>query len=296
MIRRNKKIGVGTVTGSIILILLALSMAIPILNILAKSLTSPEKMGELSGLSVIPKGFTFQNYEILFSNPAITKSIGISVFLTVIGTILSLLLTALTAYVLTRSHFVGKSPLMVMLIILMVFEPGLIQEYFVVKDLGLLNSLWSVILYKTIDVYYLVIMMRFFEDIPDSILESAEIDGAGHWKKFTKIVLPLSKTPLAMMALFYGVFRWNEFFRASIYLNDPGKWPLAVLMRQFVVLGDNSAMLNTSGALPASVLRTINFDSLRAGTIIVSIIPLILLYPVILKFFTEGTMEGGVKE
>lgn len=295
MIKRKNK-SVGTLINSAVLVLISLTMIIPILNILAQSLTSPGKMHELSGLSILPKGFTLQNYKVLFSNPQVLRSILISIGLTIVGTALSLFLTAITAYVLTRPAFVGKNFFMVMLIILMVFEPGLIQEYFVVKDLNLINSFWSIILYKTIDVYYLIILMRFFEDIPESIMESADIDGAGHFMKFTKIVLPLSKSAMATMGLFYGVFRWNEYFRASIYINDPSKWPLQVLMRQFVVLNDNSSMLNASGALPAEVLRNIDFNSLKAGTIIVSIIPLILLYPFILKFFTEGTMDGGVKE
>lgn len=293
---KGRKISIRTIINSTVLILVSISMLVPILNILAQSLTSPDKMSQLSGLSIIPKGLTFQNYQVLFSNPQVTKSIVISIVLTVVGTCISLFLTAITAYVLTRPSFVGKNFFMIMLIIFMVFEPGLVQEYFVVRDLGLLNSLWSIILYRTIDVYYLIILMRFFEEIPDSIIESADIDGATHFTKFTKIVIPLSKSAMATMGLFYGVFRWNEYFRASIYINDPSKWPLQVLMRQFVVLKDNSSMLNTSGALSSDILKNIDFNSLKAGTIIVSIIPLILLYPFILKFFTEGTMDGGVKE
>ncbi len=279
-----------------ILILIALSMILPILNILAKSLTSPEYMSEMTGLSIIPKGFTLMNYKILFSNPNITQSVIVSIGLTVVGTSISLIFTAVAAYVLTRPNFVGKNFFMVFLIIMMVFEPGLIQEYFVVRDLGLLDTFLSIILYKTIDVYYLIILMRFFEEIPHSIIESAEIDGASHIKIFTKIVLPLSKSAMATMGLFYGVFRWNEYFRASIYLTSPSKWPLQVLMRQFVVLGDTSSMLNASGALPAEILKTVNFESLKSSTIMISIIPLLLLYPIILKHFTKGTMDGGVKE
>lgn len=280
----------------VILILIALSMIIPILNILAKSLTSPEYMSEMTGLSIFPKGFTLMNYKILFSNPNITRSVIVSVLLTIVGTSISLIFTAVAAYVLTRPNFVGKNFFMVFLIIMMVFEPGLIQEYFVVRDLGLLDTFASIILYKTIDVYYLIILMRFFEEIPHSIIESAEIDGASHIKIFTKIVLPLSKSAMATMGLFYGVFRWNEYFRASIYLTSPSKWPLQVLMRQFVVLNDTSSMLNAAGALPAEVLRTVNFESLKSSTIMISIIPLLLLYPIILKHFTKGTMDGGVKE
>lgn len=281
---------------AVILILVAVSMVVPILNILAKSLSSPQGMQELSGLSILPKDFTLSNYKILFSNPNITRSIIVSVFLTVVGTVISLLFTSIAAYVLTRPKFVGKNVFMLFLIIMMVFEPGLIQEYFVVRDLGLLNSYASIILYRTIDVYYLIIMMRFFEEIPHSIIESAEIDGASHIKIFTQIVLPLSKTALATMGMYYGVFKWNEYFRASIYITSPEKWPLQVLMRQFVVLNDTSSMMNASGALPAEVLKTINFESLKSGTIIVSILPLLLLYPLILKYFTQGTLEGGVKE
>lgn len=280
----------------IFLVVISLTMLIPILNILAQSLTSPEEMSNLTGLSIIPKGFTLMNYKILFDNPNIMKSIGISVFLTVVGTVISLGFTAIAAYILTRPKFVGKNFFMLFLIIMMVFEPGLIQEYFVVRDLGLLDTFASIILYKTIDVYYLIILMRFFEEIPESIIESAEIDGASHINIFAKIVLPLSKSAMATMGMFYGVFRWNEYFRASIYITSPSKWPLQVLMRQFVVLNDTSSMLNTAGALPAEVLKTINFESLKSSTIIVSIIPLLLLYPIILKHYTKGTLEGGVKE
>ncbi|NKC69154.1 carbohydrate ABC transporter permease [Vagococcus fluvialis] len=280
----------------IVLSLMALTMVIPILNILAKSLTSPENMQQMTGLSILPKGFTLMNYKILFDNPNITRSIIISVVLTLVGTTISLIFTAIAAYILTRPNFVGKNFFMLFLIIMMVFEPGLIQEYFVVRDLGLLDSFASIILYKTIDVYYLIILMRFFEEIPHSIIESAEMDGASHISIFTKIVLPLSKSAMATMGLFYGVFRWNEYFRASIYLTSPSKWPLQVLMRQFVVLNDTSSMMNASGALPAEVLKTINFESLKSSTIIVSIIPLLLLYPIILKHYTKGTLDGGVKE
>ena len=294
-IMKKNQHGLGWV-NMVLLVIVSLTMLVPILNILAQSLTSPDQMKNLSGLSILPKGFTLMNYKILFANPNITKSITISIFLTVFGTIISLFFTAIAAYILTRPKFVGKNIFMVFLVIMMVFEPGLIQEYFVVRDLGLLDSFASIILYKTIDVYYLIILMRFFEEIPESIIESAEIDGASHISIFTKIVLPLSKSAMATMGLFYGVFRWNEYFRASIYITSPSKWPLQVLMRQFVVLNDTSSMMNSAGALPAEVLKTINFESLKSSTIIVSIIPLLLLYPIILKHYTKGTLEGGVKE
>lgn len=288
-----------SVTKSIIqfvLFLFALAVLIPLLNILAMSLSDPARVNELSGLDVLPKGFSFINYEIIFSNPLIIKSLLNSLFITITGTILNLFLTAMTAYVLARTEFVGKKFVLFVLIGIMVFEPSMITEYLLMKDLGLLNSYASVILYKAINVYYLFILMRFFQEIPDSIVEAARIDGAGHFRIFTRIILPLSKPALATMALFYGVYHWNEYFRATIYITDPNKWPLQVVLRQFVVSQDNMTMLQGIEGMTPELLATLDFGSLQSTTIVIAVIPMLLLYPLILKYFTKGAMDGGEKE
>ena len=279
-----------------VLFLFALAIIIPLLNILAMSLSEPSRVNELSGLGIIPKGFSFINYEIILSNPLIVRSLLNSLFITIVGTCINLLLTALTAYVLSRTEFVGKKVVLFLLIGIMVFEPSMITEYLLMKDIGLLNSYGSVILFKAINVYYLFILMRFFQEIPDSIMEAARIDGAGHFRIFTTIVLPLSKPALATMALFYGVYHWNEYFRATIYITDPNKWPLQVVLRQFVVSQDNQTMLQGVEGMTPELLASLDFGSLQSSTIIVAIIPMLLLYPLILKYFTKGTMDGGVKE
>ena len=279
-----------------VLFLFALAILIPLLNILAMSLSEPSRVNELSGLGVIPKGFSLINYEIILSNPLIVRSLLNSLFITIVGTIINLFLTALTAYVLARTEFVGKKIVLFVLIGIMVFEPSMITEYVLMKDIGLLNSYAAVILYKAINVYYLFILMRFFQEIPDSIIEAARIDGAGHFRIFTKIVLPLSKPALATMALFYGVYHWNEYFRATIYITDPNKWPLQVVLRQFVVSQDNQTMLQGVEGMTPELLASLDFGSIQSATIIVAIIPMLLLYPLILKYFTKGTMDGGVKE
>ncbi|MFP7297118.1 carbohydrate ABC transporter permease [Neobacillus niacini] len=291
-----KKFNWFTVVVYTLLFLLSLSVLVPILNLLAMSLSDPLKVHNLSGLGIIPEGFTLINYKILLSNPLIVKSIFNSLFITIVGTLINLLLTAMAAYVLARTNFVGKRIVLIFLIVLMVFEPGLIPEYLLVKDLGLLDTYTSLILYKAVNVYYLFILMRFFEDVPDSILEAARIDGAGHFRIFTKIMLPLSKPALATLGLFYGVYHWNEYFRATIYITDPNKWPLQVVLRQFVVQQDNTTMLGSQGILTADQIAALDFGSLQAGTIILSIIPLLLLYPLILKFYAKGQLEGGVKD
>ena len=279
-----------------VLFLFALAIIIPLLNILAMSLSEPSRVNELSGLGIIPKGFTFINYEIILSNPLIVRSLLNSLFITIVGTCINLLLTALTAYVLARTEFIGKKVVLFLLIGIMVFEPSMITEYLLMKDIGLLNSYGAVIFFKAINVYYLFILMRFFQEIPDSIIEAARIDGAGHFRIFTTIVLPLSKPALATMALFYGVYHWNEYFRATIYITDPNKWPLQVVLRQFVVSQDNQTMLKGVEGMTPELLASLDFGSLQSSTIIVAIIPMLLLYPLILKYFTKGTMDGGVKE
>ena len=281
---------------SAVLLVLSFMVLIPILNLLAMSLSDPLQVHKLSGLDIIPKGFSFINYEVLFSNPLIVRSIFNSLFLTIVGTALNLFLTALAAYVLAKTDFVGKRVVILFLIVIMVFEPGLIPEYLLVKDLGLLDTYASLLLYKTINIFYLFILMRFFEEVPDGILEAARIDGAGHFRIFTRIMLPLSKPGLATLGLFYGVYHWNEYFRATIYLTDPNKWPLQVVIRQFVVERDNTTLLGAQNILSYEQVQALDFGSLQAGTIIISIVPLLVFYPFILKYYAKGALEGGVKD
>ncbi|MTH54881.1 ABC transporter permease subunit [Bacillus mangrovi] len=291
-----KKLTPFSVTVYLLLLLLSISVLIPILNLLAMSFSDPLKVQKLGGLDIFPEGFSLINYQVLFSNPLIVRSIFNTIFLTVAGTALNLLLTAMAAYVLSRTYFPGKRLVLLLLIIIMVFEPGLIPEYLLVKDLGLLNTYLSLIFYKAINVYYLFILIRFFQDVPDSILEAARMDGAGHFKIFTKIMLPLSKPGLATLGLFYAVYHWNEYFRATIYITDPNKWPLQVVLRQFVVQKDNASLLGTQNVLSYDQIASLDFSSLQAGMIILSIVPILILYPLILKFYAKGAFEGGVKD
>ncbi|NQD66801.1 carbohydrate ABC transporter permease [Bacillus haikouensis] len=291
-----KKQNLTKIIISITLFMLTLTVLIPILNLLAMSLSDPLKVHKLGGLEILPEGFSLVNYKVLLSNPLVMKSIFNTFFITISGTFLNLFLTSMAAYVLAKTQFVGKRLVVLFLIVIMVFEPGLIPEYLLVKDLGLLNTYSSLILYKAINIYYLFILMRFFEDVPDSILEAARIDGAGHFRIYTKIMLPLSKPGLATMGLFYGVYHWNEYFRATIYLTDPNKWPLQVVLRQFVVQRDNTAILGSQNILSYDQVAALDFGSLQAGTIIIAMVPLLILYPLILKYYAKGALEGGVKD
>ena len=285
-------------TLSIMLFLFAVSLLVvfPLLNVITTSFASATSIKAMNGLSLIPKELNFMNYKLVLSNPFIVGSVFNSIIITVLGTFLNLIMTSMASFALTRKGLPGRKAFMYFLIFIMVFEPGIIPEYLVVKDLGLLNSTWSVILYKGVNVYYLILLMRFFEEIPDSIVEAAEMDGAGFISIFFNIMLPLCKPAIATVGLFYGVFHWNEYFKASIYLDNPSKWPLQVILRQFVVLEDTTTLLGANTILNAKQMAEISAIGLQSATIIIAIIPIICLYPFILKYHTKGVMDGGIKE
>jgi len=281
---------------SVFLVIVVIAVLIPMLNILALSLTDPKRISELTGLSVLPKGFSLVNYRVLAANPIFMKSIFNSIFITVVGTAINLMVTALAAFALTRPKLPGRRLFMILIIVIMVLEPGLITEYMVVKRIGLMGSLWSVILYKAVNVYYLILLMRFFEEVPISFIEAARVDGAGPWTVLWRIMMPLSKSALATLGLFYGVYHWNEYFRASIYINDPTKYPLQLILRQFVVLDDTASLIGSGALFSYDEAARLSYKALQASTIVVAILPVLILYPLILKYYTRGVMEGGVKE
>ena len=280
----------------IILIFLAASMLIPMLNILAQSLSHPDKVHALKGWDILPKGFSLVNFQVILSQPLVIRSILNSVFITVVGTFLNLVMTASAAYVLTRPGLVGKKIFMYFFIIMMIFEPGIIQEYFLMKDIHLLDSLFSMVFYKCVNVYYLIILMRFMEDIPGSLIEAARIDGAGHVNVLFKIMMPLCKVPLLTVGMFYAVFRWNEFFKSSIFLTSKKNTVLQVLLKQFVVNSDTQVIVGAANIMANNNIAQLDNGSLKAATIVIAVIPILLLYPIILKYYTSDVLAGGVKE
>lgn len=278
------------------LFLLTLTMVVPLLHILARSLSDPALSGSMSGLEIIPKGFSLINYHVLFSNKNVVPSIFNSLFITIVGTILNMLLTMTAAYVLTRPRLVGKKMLMAFFIVMMLFDPGIVPEYMVIRSLGLMGSKWSVILCQACNVYYLIIMMRYFDAVPMSLYEAAIIDGAGHLSILFKVVAPLSKAGIATLTMFYGVLRWNEYYRASIYISSVSQVPLQVILRKFIVDGDVTTLIGTQNLMDYNALAQLDYTALQYATIVVAIIPILLIYPVVLRYYNKDVMAGGVKE
>ena len=280
----------------IFLFLLTLTMVMPLLHILARSVSDPSKSASMSGLQIIPAGFSLINYEVIFSNKNVVPAIFNSIFITGIGTIINMILTMLAAYVLTRPNLIGKKILMGFFIVMMLFDPGIVPEYMVIRKLGLMGTKWSVILSQACNVYYLVIMMRYFESVPKSLCEAATIDGAGHLNILIHVMAPLSKAGIATLTMFYGVVRWNEYYRSGIYISSITEVPLQVILRKFVVDGDVTTLIGTQNLMDYNALAQLDYTALQYATIVVAIVPILLVYPLVLKYYNKDVMAGGVKE
>ncbi len=271
-------------------------MLVPMLNIVAISFSSPSAASQMSGLDLIPQEFTLFNYQMVLANDSIMPALRNSIFITLVGTIINMTLTCMAAYALTNQDLVGRRVIMVFLIIMMLFDPGLIPEYLTIQDLGLMGTQWSVILVTAVNVYYLIILMRYFEAVPKELYEAARIDGAGHFRMLWQIAVPLAKSGIAVITMFYGVLRWNEYFRSGLYIFDPELTTLPVILREFLVLNDTTKLIGTANTFDYALVSSLDVDALKYAAIVISIIPILLVYPLVLKFYARDAMGGGVKE
>lgn len=277
------------------LLLMVVVTVQPILNLLAVSLSENSRVPGMSGLTIIPEGFSLDVWTVLVNHPRVQQGMLNSILITVVGVIINIALTTMMAWALSRPGLPGRRAVYVLVLVTIVFEPGMLPDYFFNKQFGLLDTYWSVIMYKAVNAWYLIILVRFFEEIPEDLIEAARIDGANPFQTFWMVVLPLAKPAIATIALFYIVFHWNEFFRPLLYLNDQNKWPLQLVLRQFVVEGDKLSIVGMEDMGKFTGASQIDLRAFKAGMIILTIAPILLLYPLILKYFTKGTMTGAVK-
>lgn len=279
----------------IILFFLVLTIIVPILNIVASSLTPAENIYELHPWSILPKGLTFDYYKLILSDPALLGAFFNSVFITFFHVCLALLTTTMAAYALSVKELKFKPLIMTLLIVVMVFEPGLIQEFMVVKSLHLLDTKLLMILLNSTNVFYLIIMLRFFSEIPDEVIESAKIDGAGHFTIFSKIIVPLAKPAIITVGLFYGILKWNEYFKASIYLISENNYTLQLILNRYVVQNDINKLLETQTLFSKDQLLAMDMGSLSDATIVFALIPALVVFPIVLKYHVKDQFAGGEK-
>jgi putative aldouronate transport system permease protein len=260
----------------------------PFLSVLATSLASEADVIKNGGLVIWPENPTLNSYRTIFAGGVVTRAITVSVAITVIGTLMSLAVTILMAYGLSRKIWGGKFFLLLALTTLL-FTPGIIANYLAVKQLGLLNTYASLILPVVCNAFNLVVLRQFFMNIPSELVDSAKIDGANDWDILTRIVLPLSKAVVAVIALFYAVGYWNNFFNALLYLNDSSMWPLQLVLRLYVVQG---APLPSAGDV---VENAPPLQSIQMAVVVVALIPILLVYPFLQRYFTRGVLSGAIK-
>ncbi|SHJ00603.1 carbohydrate ABC transporter membrane protein 2, CUT1 family [Clostridium amylolyticum] len=289
----------GKIFDTVNIILMILFMAIciyPLLYVLFASLSDPYELMKHRGLLLKPMGFTLNGYSLVFSNPSIMKGFLNTMFYVVAGTGINLLLTCMSAYVLSRKDLLLGKPLMLMVTIPMFFSGGLIPFYLQVQRLGLINTRWAIILPSAISVWNLIVMRTAFKSIPESLIESAKIDGANDFTVLFKIVIPVSKATLAVIGLFYAVSQWNSWFNAMIFLRDRSKYPLQLILREILISNETREMMN----MPKGAAQFIKADAyktlIKYSTVIVSTIPILCVYPFLQKYFVKGVMIGSVKE
>jgi len=276
------------IVNGIILTAFALVCLLPFVNVLASSLATP---GELATRPFVlwPRTFTLDAYRYILSTPTIFRALGVSTIVTVGGTMISLLLTAFMAYALSKKHLKGRRMINFLVVFTMLFSGGMIPTFIVVKSLGMIDSLWSLIIPVAINAFNFVIMRSFFQGIPESLEEAARIDGCSELGVFFRIVLPLSLASIATIGLFYAVYYWNTYQSAILYINSSEKWPIQVLLRQIVIVasGMNADETAVDVVPPA--------QSIRMAVIFVATLPMLAVYPFVQRFFVKGALIGSVK-
>jgi ABC-type glycerol-3-phosphate transport system permease component len=260
----------------------------PFLSVLATSLASEADVIKNGGLVIWPEHPTLNSYRTIFAGGVVTRAITVSIAITVIGTLLSLAVTISMAYGLSRRIW-GSRFFLLLALTTLLFTPGIIANYLAVKQLGLLNSYASLILPVLVNAFNLVVLRQFFMGIPQELLDSAKIDGANDWDILMRIVLPLSKAVVAVVALFYAVGYWNNFFNALLYLNDSSMWPLQLVLRLYVVQG---APLPSAGDV---VENAPPLQSIQMAVVVIAMIPILCVYPFLQRYFTRGVLSGAIK-
>lgn len=265
----------------------------PILYVVFASFSDSDALVRNGGQMLFrPLGFTLNAYKSAFMNPNIVSGYMNTLFIVVVGLVVSMLLSIVGAYFLSRKNLMFQKGITMMIMITMWFSGGLIPFYMAVRDIHLTGSLWSLIIPTAISTYNMIILRTGFASIPVSLEESARIDGAGHMVVMWRIIVPLSKATLAVIALYYGVSYWNAWFNASIFLQGaPEKWPLQLVLRQILIVNDTESMTQGLGVGDKEKIG----EAIKYAVIIIATLPILCVYPFIQKYFVKGVMIGAVK-
>ncbi|MDQ3657208.1 MAG: carbohydrate ABC transporter permease [Chloroflexota bacterium] len=271
---------------AILLAIIGFLMIFPFVYVLAVSFSSYEDVVG-RGLIIFPANPTLDAYRTVLEGGVVTRAVMVSAGLTLCGTAINLFMTVTLAYALSRTSVAGSRFVLIVVLLTFLFQPGLIPRFLLVKELGLLDTYASLILPGMISAFNLVVIRNFFMNIPQELLDSARMDGANDLRVLWDVVLPLSKAVLAVIALFYGVAIWNIFFDAVLYLNDTDKWPIQLILNQYVVQGNPMSQGQVRVNTPP--------ETIRMAVLVIATVPILLVYPFLQRYFTRGVLTGAIK-
>lgn len=286
---------VFNIFNNVFMFLIMIIMVYPMWYVLVASFSESQKMVGFEGIMWLPRGLSLDSYRLMVKNPMVLRGYLNTIYIVVVSVSLNIIFTAIGAYFLSRKNVMWQKYVMIMVTLTMFFSGGMIPDYLTfTKIYHLRNSYWVLILPGLINTFNLIVMRTSFASIPDSLCESATIDGAGHWRVLFSIVLPLSKAVMAVIILYYAVAHWNEWFNASIYLSDRTKYPLQLILREILISNDTTSM--TAGNVDARANKESVAETIKYATIVVATVPILCVYPFLQKYFTKGTLIGAVKE
>ena len=292
MIKRSIGERVFEILNNLFMVLIIVVMIYPLLNVIFSSFSNYYELMRFKGILLWPIGFNVESYKEVFKNPLLLSGFKNTFFVVGVGTSLNMFLTILGAYALSKSDLMFRKPVMLFIIFTMYFSGGMIPLYLVVKNLGLIDSLFAVILPNAITTYNMILLRNGFMNVPKSLEESAKIDGANEFTILFRIVVPLSMSTIAVIILYYAVAHWNSWFNASIYLRSQEKYPLQLILRMILMDGDTSSMTSNANAADRLAIS----ETLKYTVITVTTVPILCVYPFLQRYFVTGVMTGSVKE
>ncbi|MEV4894474.1 carbohydrate ABC transporter permease [Nonomuraea sp. NPDC055795] len=279
----------GQAVKGAILLGVSLLVIYPFVGVIGTSLSAETDIAKAGGFVLLPSAPQLDAYRAIFEGGTVTRALLVSVLVTGIGTLASLAATIGMAYGLSRREVTGSRAILIVALFTMLFNPGIIAGFLTVQQLGLLNTFAALVLPSLVSAFNLVVLRSFFMNLPNELMESARMDGAGDLRILVRIVLPLSKAVIAVIALFYAVAYWNAFFNALLYLDDTEKWPLPMILRMFVLQGRTLESLGGAAEAPAPV------QAIQMAVLVVAVVPILIVYPFLQRYFTKGVLTGAIK-
>ncbi|MET0422822.1 MAG: carbohydrate ABC transporter permease [Actinoplanes sp.] len=285
----------GQAGKSTILFLVVAVVVIPIWMVVLTSLSTQGAVNNAGGMVLVPQGITFEAYRQIFTNQLIMHALLVSLGITVVGTVISMVVTILCAYGLSRHDSYAHRPILLLLVATMFFSGGLIPTFLVVTALGGYDSYWSLILPSAVSVFNILVVRSFFSSTAQDLIDAAAIDGAGEWRTLWSVVLPTSRAVTAVVALFYAVGYWNTFFNALVFLPDNQKWPLQMVIYTYTLQGNSMPGTGTAGTGQYFGNQQIAPLAIQMAVVTLTLIPILIIYPFVQRHFTKGVLLGAIK-